>query len=212
MVVNSTASTKKYGGPKYYVCGGYMRKGKEFCPYVSWRKDHIERIVANKLRSTLLRLTFDNQLEEEIQKCHGEANRHLKIQAANFEAEISFLEKRIIQMENELQSGGGKTYYAEMIKEMRGELEEKLAEYEKLSELSPQIDIAPEYIQTVLNDIKQMISMLDDENPNPQLMNEYVRKFVSNVSIDRDTKMVHIKVKIQIEECKLFEKTVVAEW
>jgi len=212
MVGNSTASTKKYGGQKYYVCGGYMRKGKEFCPYVSWRKDHIERIVANKLRSTLLRLTFDNQLEEEIQKYHGEANRHLKIQAANFEAEISFLEKRIIQMENELQSGGGKTYYAEMIKEMQGELEEKRAEYEKLSELFPQIDIAPEYIQTVLNDIKQIISMLDDENPNPQLMNEYVRKFVSNVSVDRDTKIVQLTMQLKSEGIVIYEKKIVVRY
>jgi len=75
MLGHSTSTTRKYGGQRYYLCGGYMRKGKEFCEYISWRKETIERIVTNKLRTALLRLTLDNQLEAEILRYHNESQR-----------------------------------------------------------------------------------------------------------------------------------------
>jgi site-specific DNA recombinase len=88
MLGHSTSTTRKYGGQKYYVCGGYMRKGKEFCKYVSWRKEKIEQIVKNKLRTALLRLTLDDQLEEEIRKYHHEANKQTLDLISTLETEI----------------------------------------------------------------------------------------------------------------------------
>ncbi|MEK4205015.1 MULTISPECIES: recombinase family protein [Paenibacillus] len=206
MVGNSTSTTKKYGGQKYYVCGGYMRKGKEFCPYVSWRKDRIEQIVVNKLRSALLRLTFDNQLEEEIRKYHDEANRHQIVSAANMEAEINFLEKRIEQMQQELQTGSGKAYYTDMIAEMSSELTEKRREHADHQSANQAFNISQESLQTLQQDIKTMIALLDEETPSPQLMNEWVKKFVSNVTVRRESKLIHITIQLNYREQKLYQK------
>ena len=76
MVGNSASTRTKSGGQKYYTCGGYLRKGKQFCSYVGWRKERVEEVVINKLRTTLLRLSMDSQLEEEINRYYGEKNMH----------------------------------------------------------------------------------------------------------------------------------------
>lgn len=84
-----------------------MRKGKEFCPYVIWRKEGIEQIVTHKLRTVLLRLTFDNQLEEEIRKYHGDVNKHVLLELSSLESEVAYLTRRINQLEDELKAGAG---------------------------------------------------------------------------------------------------------
>ncbi len=61
-----------------------MRKGKEYCPYVGWRKERVEEVVTNKLRTTLLRLSLDNHLEEEIRMYHNEKNKHVIAQASSW--------------------------------------------------------------------------------------------------------------------------------
>ncbi|WP_256972756.1 recombinase family protein [Saccharibacillus sp. O23] len=184
----TTVTTKKYGGQRYYVCGGYMRKGKEFCPYVSWRKERIEQTVTNKLRSVLLRLTFDNQLEEEIRKYHSDANRHIWTEKANLESEFAYLGRRISQLEEELKSGVGKVCYVDMLEDLKGEFVVKQAELEKIRDAYSELDLSEETLKSLMHDIRVMIGMLDDEIQNPQLMNEYVKKFVSEVTVHREKK------------------------
>lgn len=212
MIGNVTATTKKYGGQKYYVCGGYMRKGKEFCTYVSWRKEKVESIIVNKLRSILLRLTFDNQIGEEIRKYHSEVNKHVVVVVSNLESEILYLNRRIGQLEMELQTGCGKSYYADMIQELKDELTTKQAEQVELQQSYHELELSETFLQTVMLDIRMIINMLDDEMKNPQLMNEYIRKFVSNICVYRDTKTVHITVQLKDDEEVLYQKVVVAGW
>jgi site-specific DNA recombinase len=119
MVGNSASTRTKSGGQKYYSCGDYLRKGKEFCTYVGWRKERVEEIVTNKLRTTFLRLSMDNQLEEEIRMYHVEKNRHVIQQIASLKAEISFLQKRIEAINEDMSAGRSKPYHQEMLDEMR---------------------------------------------------------------------------------------------
>lgn len=167
MVGHSTSTTRKYGGQKYYICGGYMRKGKEYCPYVGWRKEHIEKIVGNKLRSALLRLTFDDQLEEEIQKYHTESNKHIMAALNSLEGEIGFLKKRIEQMQQEIQSGGGKAYYTEVIEEMKAELRQKEEEYSEMKKQYQEPTIPETAIDSIKHDIRCLLNLLNEEVPNP---------------------------------------------
>ncbi|MDN4080089.1 recombinase family protein [Paenibacillus polymyxa] len=212
MVGNVSATTKKYGGQKYYVCGGYMRKGKEFCAYLSWRKERIEQIVTNKLRSVLLRLTFDNQLEEEIRKYHSDANKHVLLESSNLESEITYLTRRISQLEDELKAGAGKSYYADMLQDLQNDLTAKQDELNNVKMSYREWELPDTLLQSITNDIRVMIGMLDDEMQNPQLMNEYIRKFVSNITVHRETKRVHMTVKLGDEEQVLYQKMVVVDW
>lgn len=212
MVGNSTATTKKYGGQRYYVCGGYMRKGKEFCPYVSWRKERIEQIVTNKLRSVLLRLTFDNQLEEEIRKYHSDANKYVWAEKTNLESEVAYLGRRISQLEEELKSGVGKVYYVDMLGDLKGELVVKQTELDKIKESYSELDLSEETLKSLVHDIRVMIGMLDDEVQNPQLMNEYVKKFVSEVTLHRETKQVHVTVELREQEKILYRKVNITQY
>lgn len=212
MVGNSTATTKKYGGQRYYVCGGYMRKGKEFCPYVSWRKERIEQIVTNKLRSVLLRLTFDNQLEEEIRKYHSDANKYVWAEKTNLESEVAYLDRRISQLEEELKSGVGKVYYVDMLGDLKGELVVKQSELDKIKESYSELDLSEETLKSLMHDIRVMIGMLDDEVQNPQLMNEYVKKFVSEITVHRETKQVHVTLELREQEKILYQKINVSQY
>ena len=189
-----------------------MRKGKDFCPYVGWRKEQIEKIVANKLRSALLRLTFDDQIEREIHQYHRDSNKHIAASLTGLETEISFLKKRIEQMRHELQTGGGKAYYADVINEMHVELKEKEAEYAHKKNLYQELTLPETAIESIKHDIRNLINLLNEEVPNPQLLNEYVGKFVSSVMIQRETKMVQITMHLKYGEQVLYQKMIVAEW
>ncbi|MGO4182190.1 recombinase zinc beta ribbon domain-containing protein [Paenibacillus sp. TAF43_2] len=35
MLGHSTSTSRKKGGQRYYLCSRYMRKGKDFCEYIS---------------------------------------------------------------------------------------------------------------------------------------------------------------------------------
>lgn len=212
MVGNSTSSRTKSGGQKYYVCGGYLRKGKEFCPYVGWRKERIEEIVTNKLRTTLMRLLMDNQLEEEIRLYHADQHRHSIQQATSLEAEIGFLQKRIQTIEADMRSGKAKPYHQEMLDEMQAELSGKTTEHEVVKEMIGDIAIPEEYIASVKYDMQTLIGLLDAEVPSPQTLNQWVGKFVSEVRVERVKKRFFISIELMTETQTLFKKNLVGEF
>lgn len=140
-----------------------MRKGKEFCSYVGWRKERIEEVVTNKLRTTLLPLSMDNQLEEEIHMYYNEKNKHLVAQASSLAAEIAFLEKRVDAIKDDIQSGKGKPFHQEMLDEMQTELVDKNVEHKALSKGLNEVDVPEEFIASVKYDIQTLIGLLDAE-------------------------------------------------
>lgn len=212
MVGNSASTRTKSGGQRYYTCGGYLRKGKDFCPYVGWRKDRVEELVSNKLRTALLRLSMDNNLSEEIRLYHNDKNKHWKVQQSNLEAEISFLKKKVQAIEADIQLGKGKPYHQEMLDEMNQELQMKMAEYEALAQGITAVDIPEEYIASVKYDIQTFISLLDDEVANPQMLHQLAGKFISKLFIQRETKKMYLTIRFNFDEVEVYEKTIVAEW
>ncbi|MGG2197856.1 recombinase family protein [Paenibacillus validus] len=212
MVGNSTSTTKVHGGQKYYLCGGYMRKGKAFCPYVGWRKETLEGVVTNKLRTALVRLIMNDQLEDEIRKNHAEQNQHNNVNAAALETEIQFLEKRIHQMEQELADGRGRIYYSEVISEMKQERQSKKSELTLSQQSKSTAMIDEHFIISLKERITSLISLLENDSPNPQSLHETVHKFIPQVTIHRESKVVHIMFQIKNDENVLYQKTLVAEW
>jgi len=210
MVGNSASS--KTGGHRYYTCGGYLRKGKEFCPYIAWRKERVEEIVKNKLRTTLLRLSMDNQLEEEIKLYHNEKNKHIIAQVSNLEAEINFLRRRIQSVEEDMQAGRAKPYHQDMLNEMNQELAEKTAEHSKLSLHLEPLHVSEEFIAAVKYDIQTMIALLDADAPNPQMLHTLAGKFITNLFIQRETRKLYLTIQFRNDDMILYEKTIVANW
>lgn len=210
MIGNSASTRTKSGGQQYYTCGGYLRKGKEFCSYVGWRKDRVEELVANKLRTTLLRLSMDNNLMEEILLYHNEKNKHLIAQQFNLEAEISFLKKRVQTIEADINSGKGKLYHQEMLDEMNRELEMKLAELDTLVQSITVIDVSEEYIASVKYDIHTFINLMDDEVANPQMLHQLAGKFISKLFIQRETKQMYMFMQLRADDDVLLEKSILA--
>ena len=212
MVGNSASTRTKSDGQRYYTCGGYLREGKDFCPYVGWRKERVEKLVANKLRTTLLRLSMDNNLADEIRLYHNDKNKHQIVQQSNLEAEISFLKKKVQAIEADIQSGKGKPYHQEMLDEMNQELQMKIAEYEDLVQGITTVDVPEEYIASVKYDIQTFISLLDDEVPNPQMLHQLAGKFISKLFIQRETKKMYLTIRFNFNDVEVYEKTIVAEW
>lgn len=212
MLGHSTSTTRKYGGQRYYLCGGYMRKGKEFCEYNSWRKETLERIVINKLRTSLLRLSLDNQLEEEIRKHHHEGNKQTLATISSLESEIQFLRKKIHSMQSDIDLGRAKSFYTELLEEMKVELHEKESEHLINSNFYKPISIESTEYQFIQNELKQMIMLLDEEVPNPELLNQVIGKYISRIIVQRETKTVHISFHIKQNEVMLYQKTISADW
>jgi site-specific DNA recombinase len=210
IVGNSTSTTKVHGGQKYYLCGGYMRKGKAFCPYVGWRKETLENLVANKLHVALVQLILNDQLEETILQYRTKQQEN--VTTVDLESEIQFLEKRIKQMEQELVDGRGKAYYSDAILEMKQELQLKESELAALSHSVKAENLPEHYMLTLKEDIRGLISLLDDDSPSPQSLHGSVPKFITSVVVHRETKIVHITFQIKSEETVLYQKVLVTEW
>jgi site-specific DNA recombinase len=122
----------KGGRTQYYVCGGYLRKGKEYCPYVGWNKEKVEELVATRLRIALMRLMMNDNLAEELKQFFNESNQHKIAQKTTLDNEIAFLLKRIQLIEADIQSGKAKSYHQDMLAEMYNELGEKREELKTL--------------------------------------------------------------------------------
>lgn len=211
MVGNSTSTRRKGGGQRYYSCGGYQRKGKEFCPYVGWRKEQVETTVSNKIKTTLLRLSMDNQLQQEIERYSKEKNKYVLQSATTLENEINFLVKRIELMEQDMINGIGKPYYADIIQEMKAELTDKETELAILNSSVEEINVPDSYIATVKYDIQTILALMESEVPDPQLLNQVLKKYVANIFVHRASKIIHIKLQFVSEENALFEKTIAVQ-
>lgn len=212
MLGHSTSTTRKYGGQRYYLCGGYMRKGKEFCEYISWRKETIERIVTNKLRTAMLRLTLDNQLEEKIRKYHHETHKQTLAAISTLETEIHFLKSKIQSMQIDIDAGRAKSFYSELLEELKSELEEKESEHAVAKNGYKPISMESAGLQIIQPEMKKLICLLDDEAPSPELLNQLVGKYVPRIIIQRETRSVHITFHIKHDDIVLYQKTISADW
>jgi site-specific DNA recombinase len=212
MLGHSTSTTRKYGGQRYYLCGGYMRKGKEFCEYISWRKETIERIVTNKLRTALLRLTLDNQLDEEILKYHHEVNRQTLAAISILETEIQFLKNKIQSMQAEIDTGSAKSFFSEFLEELKTELQEKESEHTFAINGYQPISTEAAKLQLTHHEMRKLIRLLDDEVPSPELLNQLASKYVQRIIVQRETRTVHITVHIKHHNKVVYQKTISADW
>jgi site-specific DNA recombinase len=143
---------------------------------------------------------------------HTEQNQRSSHSTAELEAEIQFLEKRIKQMEQEMADGRGKTYYSDAIAEMKQELHIKKAELAVLSPTFSKESLPEHFMITLKENFRRFIALLEVESPNPQSLHDSVPKFISNVKVHRETKIVHITFQIKSDEEVLYQKILVAEW
>lgn len=154
---------------------------------------------------------MDNQLEEEINRYSREKNKHQIQRMGSLEAEVAFLLKRIESVEDDIREGREKPYHQDMLDEMRQELVEKRAELEMVSANIQAVSIPEEYIVSAKYDMQTMIGLLDEDVPNPQMLNHLAKKFISKMFIQRETKQLYMTMQLRKDEEVLFHKTIVAE-
>ncbi|WP_172198100.1 recombinase family protein [Saccharibacillus qingshengii] len=212
MVGNSTSSKMKGGRKQYYVCGGYMRKGKDFCSYAGWNKNRVEEIVSSRLRLMFMQLLIQDGLEQEIKKNFNESNQHKLAAKQNMENEVSFLLKRISLIQEDIQAGKAKFYHHEMLSEMESDLQNKTKELQAHSESWSEVAVPEELIASIKYDLQAFLSLLDQEVPNVQLLHTIAKKFISRLCINRDTGKLYLTLRLLHEQSVIYEKTLVAEW
>lgn len=210
MVGNSTSSKYKGGKTQYYVCGGYLRKGKEYCSYVGWNKTRVEETVTNKLRVALMRLSMTDNLEEEMRQFFNEQNKHKLTEKANLDAEIEFLKKRILLIEEDIRTDRRKPYHQDMLVEMQEEVNEKQLNLEVANAI--EFNVPDAFLSSVKYDIQALIGLLDQDVPSQQLLHTLTPKFVSNLQIHRETERLDLTVQFKYENEIVYEKTLIAEW
>ncbi|MEK3726211.1 recombinase family protein [Paenibacillus sp. FSL H8-0034] len=212
MIGNSTSTRMKGGRKQYYVCGGYLRKGKEFCPYIGWNKEKVEELVATRLRIALMRLMMNDNLDDELKQFFNESNQHKIAQKRTLDNELVFLLKRIQLIEEDIQYGKAKPYHQDMLAEMQDDLGEKRQELKSLSDNFEDFHVPEEYVARTKFDIQTFLGLLDQEVTNPLLLHSMVSMFISRLSIHRDTSQLYITIQLTIQGKIMYEKTIVAEW
>lgn len=211
MLGHTTSSTKSYGGQKYYLCGGYMRKGRENCLYVGWRKDLIERAAAIKLRNAFLRLTMGQNLGEEITLYHTDKNKHSVTELHAIQLEVAYLKTKVDNLRTEIVAGKEKPYHKEMLTDMEGELQEKESRWEDLSSSISKLEILDSKIESTKHDFHMIINLLDSDGANPQLLNQLLLKYVSKAFVERESKLIYVTIQLNWDGLLMYEKTIVAD-
>ncbi|MGO4182191.1 hypothetical protein AB4Z17_13485 [Paenibacillus sp. TAF43_2] len=64
-------------------------------------------------------------LEDEISRYHQDSNRQAIVILSNLETKISFLQRKIGSMQNDIDNGWAKAFYSELMNEMKSELDDK---------------------------------------------------------------------------------------
>jgi site-specific DNA recombinase len=95
---------------------------------------------------------------------------------------------------------------------MEAELLEKESEHAIVSSEYKPLHIEHTQLQLIQHEMKTMIGLLDDEVPNPELLNQHVSKYISRVIVQRETKTVVITSQIKYNDILLYQKTIVADW
>lgn len=169
----------------------------------------MEKAVSNKIKTTFLFWSMGDQLEHEIERYSNDKNKHLVQSESTLESEVTFLTKRIDLMESDMKNGKGKPYFNDIIQEMKVELDEKTKDLSQLKNIIQEENIPNSSIDTMKYDIQTIISLIESDVSDPQLLNQILLKYVSSILVQRETKIVHIILQITSGEAILFEKTVV---
>jgi len=112
-------------------------------------------------------------------------------------------------IKDDIQAGKCKSFHQEMLDEMQTELEDKKEEHQALSKGLHEVIMPEEFIAFVKYDIQTLISLLDAEVQNPQVLHQLIGKFVSQVRVMRETKQVHTTVRFANADKILYEKNIV---
>lgn len=73
------------------------------------------------------------------------------------------------------------------------------------------VSVPEEYIASAKYDMQTMIGLLDEEVPNPQMLNQLAAKFVSKVFIQRETKRLYLTVQFNQGDNNFYEKHITTE-
>jgi site-specific DNA recombinase len=211
MLGHTTSTTKTYGGQKYYICGGYMRKGKGYCEYVGWRKETIERVAAIKLRNVFLRLTMGQNLRDELSLYHADQNKHAVSEIHILKSEIAYLRNRVETLRQDISSGKAKPYHSDMLLDLEDEMQTKEQHLAQLSGHITHPDIQEPQIESIKQDLHLIINLLDSDGANPQSLNQSLSKYVSRIVVQRENKHISMTVQINMNGETMYEKTIVAD-
>jgi site-specific DNA recombinase len=85
-------------------------------------------------------------------------------------------------------------------------LTEKRREHADHQSANQAFSVSQESLQTLQQDIKTMIALLDEEAPSPQVMNEWVKKFVLNVTVMRESRIIDIEVNMRMKNKTMYRK------
>jgi site-specific DNA recombinase len=115
-------------------------------------------------------------------------------------------------MQADLDAGRSKSFYSELLEELKTELQQKQSEREvALAKYQPS-NINITQLQIIQDELKKLILLLNDENPSPKQLHQLVGKYVSSIIIQRETKTVHITYHLKHNDVILYQKTIVTDW
>jgi len=98
-----------------------------------------------------------------------------------------------------------------MLLDMEGELTEKETKRPLLSSKIEPIALQESQLDSVKHDMHMIINLLDSVGTNPQLLNQYLNKYISKTVIERESKLLHLTIQLKMHTNVIYEKTIVSE-
>jgi hypothetical protein len=151
-------------------------------------------------------------LEDEINRYHQDSNRQAIATLANLETEIGFLRRKIESTQSDIDGGRAKAFYSELLIEMRTELDDKELMFQKFNHKYEPLVIDEVNMTLIKSDLRRLIELLDADTPNVESLNAMIAKYISSISIHRETKTVHVVISIKLDGAELYRNTIATDW
>lgn len=213
MISGQSGGKAKTGSSyRYYICGTYVRKGKNACDYISYNKEKIETLVKNLIIKEFTMLCLPNSLLNEIQKYYQENNREIQFKYDTLKKDIQLSTDRIAMLQQDLNL----TPDNETIKKYINDLQMQIKDYKKnINEIESSLNSICNYdldTEIIVGDLKNIINTFNIKTPAEQ--NIILNKYIDRITVNNLNKIVSIYIKINsINTPKvLLEKTIYGEF
>ncbi|TJX12983.1 recombinase family protein [Tissierella creatinini] len=210
MVSSQSGGKTKAGiSRKYYVCGTYLRKGKQACEYISFNKEKIESIVKEVILKEFTMMCLPNSLLHEIQNYNNEKNRELRYKHDALERDIELSNDRVQMLQQDLKI----TPDNETIKKYIEDLKSQIEEYKnQLSDINSILSTKINYdndVEIIVGDLKNIVTTFSSKLPTEQ--NIILHKYVDKITVNNFNNIVSIYLKIVSPVTKSTDETILLE-
>ncbi|SDZ27091.1 Site-specific DNA recombinase [Proteiniborus ethanoligenes] len=210
MVSSQSGGKTKAGiSRKYYVCGTYLRKGKQACDYISYNKEKIEASVKEVILKEFTMMCLPNSLLNEIEKYNSEKNRELRYQCETLQRDIQLSKDRMKMLQQDLNLAPNNETLKRYIDDLKVQIENNKKQLSSIGNSLKSTNNYDNDIEIIIGDLKNILTTFNSKPPTEQ--NIILHKYIDKITVNSINNVISIYIKILSPSIKSTESLILLE-